>query len=79
MREDVAAKMLGIFWLPVKELQMKHMLMMVLACLLLLPCIGGAEEEPYGYPIQGAYEATIIGTPGSQDFSRPEKTCYFLL
>ena len=44
---------------------MKHVLMMVLACLLLLPCTGGAEEEPYGYPIQGAYEATIIGTPAS--------------
>jgi len=34
-----------------------------LACLILLPVSSLAADEGYGYPVPGAYEATILGTP----------------
>ncbi|MBT1073552.1 alpha/beta hydrolase [Pelotalea chapellei] len=42
---------------------MKYVQMIIFACLLLLPFAGRAEVAQYGYPIQGSYEATILGTP----------------
>jgi hypothetical protein len=37
----------------------------VLTCLVLLPLPSFAADDGYGYPIPGAYEATIMGTPAS--------------
>src|SRR5512136_1009056 len=34
-----------------------------LACLILLPVSSLAADDGYGYPVPGAYEATILGTP----------------
>jgi len=34
-----------------------------IACLVLAPVSGLAADDGYGYPIPGAYEATILGTP----------------
>jgi len=42
-----------------------HRKLLLVACLVLLPSLGFAADEEYGYPIPGAYEATIIGTPTS--------------
>jgi hypothetical protein len=42
---------------------MKYLKMLFIAGLLLLPLTCVAADEGYGYPIQGSYEATIIGTP----------------
>lgn len=42
---------------------MKHRILLLLICLLVLPLQGNAAEDGYGYPIPGAYEATILGTP----------------
>jgi pimeloyl-ACP methyl ester carboxylesterase len=40
--------------------------LLLCACLVLVPSLGlAATEQQYGYPISGAYEATIIGTPSS--------------
>ena len=39
--------------------------MLIIACLLLVPMSVPAADEEYGYPIPGAYEATILGTPSN--------------
>lgn len=44
---------------------MTYLKLMLIACLVLLPVSGIAADDGYGYPITGAYEATIIGTPAS--------------
>ncbi|HEY5514401.1 MAG TPA: alpha/beta hydrolase [Geomonas sp.] len=44
---------------------MMHLSLLFLACLFLLPVPSLAADDGYGYPIQGAYEATILGTPAS--------------
>ncbi|MDR3579624.1 MAG: alpha/beta hydrolase [Oryzomonas sp.] len=44
---------------------MKHLKLIFIACLLLLPVPGHAADDGYGYPIPGSYEASIIGTPAS--------------
>lgn len=44
---------------------MKFLRLLFIACLVLLPVPGLAAEDSYGYPILGAYEATILGTPAS--------------
>ena len=48
---------------------MKLLHLLFATCLLLLPASGRTAEEPYGYPVEGSYEATIMGTP---DALRPE-------
>ena len=48
---------------------MKLLHLLLATCLLLLPASGRSAEEPYGYPVEGSYEATIMGTP---DALRPE-------
>jgi hypothetical protein len=42
---------------------MKRLTMLIFLCLVLLPVAGYAVTDNYGYPIEGPYEATIIGTP----------------
>src|SRR6185369_11374975 len=42
---------------------MKHLRLLIMACLVLLPAAGLAADDGYGYPIPGSYEATILGTP----------------
>ncbi|MFZ3207400.1 MAG: alpha/beta hydrolase [Geobacteraceae bacterium] len=37
--------------------------LLFIACLVLLPVPSLAADDGYGYPIQGSYEATILGTP----------------
>jgi hypothetical protein len=44
---------------------MKHLRLIFIACILLLPVPGLAADDGYGYPIPGSYEASIIGTPAS--------------
>ena len=39
--------------------------LLFIACLGLLPVPSIAEDDSYGYPIPGSYEATILGTPAS--------------
>ncbi len=36
---------------------------LLFACLMLLPLLGHAAGDDYGYPIAGSHEATIVGTP----------------
>jgi len=40
-------------------------LLLIISCLVLLPLPCLAADDGYGYPIPGAYEATIMGTPAS--------------
>lgn len=47
---------------------MKHLKLVIIACLVLLPTLCRAADD-YGYPIPGSYEATILGTP---DEFKPE-------
>ncbi len=42
---------------------MKHLRLLIIVCLVLSPVAGLAADDGYGYPIPGAYEATILGTP----------------
>jgi len=42
---------------------MKYLRVLFIACLILLPVQALAADDGYGYPIPGAYEATILGTP----------------
>lgn len=42
---------------------MKYLKLVVVACLSWLPIVSGAADDGYGYPIPGAYAATILGTP----------------
>jgi hypothetical protein len=44
---------------------MKHLRLIFVVCLVLLPVPGLAADDSYGYPITGSYEASIIGTPAS--------------
>jgi hypothetical protein len=44
---------------------MKHLRLLFIACFVLLPLPSLAADDGYGYPIQGSYEATILGTPAS--------------
>jgi pimeloyl-ACP methyl ester carboxylesterase len=39
--------------------------MFFIACLFLLPVPSPAADDGYGYPIEGSYEATILGTPAN--------------
>jgi hypothetical protein len=45
------------------KLQIVVKLLLFFACLLLAPLPGTAADDSYGYPIMGANEATILGTP----------------
>lgn len=42
---------------------MNYLRLAVILCLILLPAVGHAADDGYGYPISGSYEATILGTP----------------
>jgi hypothetical protein len=44
---------------------MKHLRFAVIVCLVLLPVVSPAADDGYGYPVPGAYEATILGTPNN--------------
>jgi pimeloyl-ACP methyl ester carboxylesterase len=44
---------------------MKHLRLLFITCLILLPVQAQAADDGYGYPIPGSYEATILGTPTS--------------
>jgi len=44
---------------------MKHLRLVILACLLLVPTVCRAADDGYGYPFTSAYEATILGTPNA--------------
>ncbi|MGV8058647.1 MAG: alpha/beta hydrolase [Smithellaceae bacterium] len=50
---------------------MKRLRLAVIFYLLLLPAAGQAVADEYGYPIPGAYEATLLGTPDSLKPSPP--------
>lgn len=49
-----------------------NLMALFIACLVLLPVHGLAADDGYGYPIQGAYEASIIGTPAKLMPDLPE-------
>jgi hypothetical protein len=42
---------------------MIRLILLFVACTALLTSPGHAADDGYGYPIQGSYEATILGTP----------------
>ena len=42
-------------------------------CVVLIPAIAWTAEEPYGYPITGNYEATILGTPPVLKIAPPDR------
>ncbi len=44
---------------------MLHLRLLFIACLVLTSVPSLAADDGYGYPIQGSYEATILGTPAS--------------
>ena len=44
---------------------MKSIRLLIICCLMLLPVSSLAADDGYGYPIPGAHEATILGTPTS--------------
>lgn len=52
---------------------MKRFIALYILCLLLLPAAGPAADQDYGYPIPGAYEATILGTPAPLKAPLPER------
>ena len=52
---------------------MKHLRLAIILCLILLPAIGRAADDGYGYPIPGSYEATILGTPDNLKSPPPAK------
>ena len=52
---------------------MKHLRFAVIFCLVLLPAVSLATDDGYGYPILGAYEATILGTPANLKPAPPDK------
>lgn len=52
---------------------MKRLNLTIVICLLLMPSHAGASDGAYGYPIQDAYYATILGTPENLKFSPSEE------
>jgi pimeloyl-ACP methyl ester carboxylesterase len=44
---------------------MLHLRLLFIACLVLTSVPSFAADDGYGYPIQGSYEATILGTPAN--------------
>jgi len=52
---------------------MKKLLMLIVACLVLLPALSQAADAGYGYPIPSSYGATILGTPPQLKPELPEK------
>lgn len=52
---------------------MMNLKLLLVAFLVLLPLQSSAADDTYGYPIQGSYEATIIGTPASLKPELPVK------
>ncbi|MDD2735902.1 MAG: alpha/beta hydrolase [Desulfuromonadaceae bacterium] len=42
---------------------MKQLILLIIVSFIMLPLMTVAADDGYGYPIQGSYEATIIGTP----------------
>lgn len=58
-----------------KKLSGQHWIQMILlyvACIVLLPGTANALNEGYGYPFQGPYDATIMGTPAKLMPDLPE-------
>ena len=52
---------------------MKYLRFVVILCLVLLPAFSRAADTGYGYPIPGAYEATILGTPDNLKAPSPAR------
>jgi hypothetical protein len=52
---------------------MKHYRLLLMVCLVLVPALCQAADDGYGYPIPGAYEATIMGTPAQLKPALPEE------
>jgi hypothetical protein len=50
-----------------------YLRLLIILCLVVLPLPCLAADDGYGYPIPGAYEATIMGTPASLMPVFPEK------
>ena len=50
-----------------------HLVLLIVACLCLWPVPGRAAEVEYGYPIPGAYESTLLGTPAGMIPAFPAK------
>jgi len=48
-------------------------ILLLIACLVYWPVPGLAVDDGYGYPIQGSYEATILGTPADLIPALPAK------
>lgn len=42
---------------------MKHVILLLIVSVIMLPLSAVAADDGYGYPIPGSYEATIMGTP----------------
>ncbi|MCX5733473.1 MAG: alpha/beta fold hydrolase [candidate division NC10 bacterium] len=51
---------------------MKHLRLLIITCLVLVPTLCRAADDGYGYPFPGAYEATILGTPTTLKPQPPE-------
>jgi pimeloyl-ACP methyl ester carboxylesterase len=47
------------------KMQGVKMQALLICCLVMLPVASPGADDGYGYPITGAYEATILGTPAS--------------
>lgn len=52
---------------------MMHLRFIISICLILMPAIGQAADEGYGYPVPGPYGATILGTPTQMKPELPKK------
>jgi hypothetical protein len=51
---------------------MKHLRLLLLISMVLLPALSQAADDGYGYPLPGAYGATIIGTPSAMKPELPK-------
>jgi hypothetical protein len=52
---------------------MKPLRFLILICLVLLPALCRAADSGYGYPFEGPYAATILGTPESMKPELPKE------
>jgi hypothetical protein len=50
---------------------MKHLKLLFVAVFILLPALCPAADDGYGYPVQGPYASTILGTPSQHKAELP--------
>jgi len=52
---------------------MKHLRFAAILWVILLPVVSSAADDGYGYPMLGAYKATILGTPNYLKYPSPDR------